>query len=655
MPYVTNFKIGNETIDVKDKEVDGKLTELENNIETFVTNELQNIVQSPQEILLSRKFRIISSRSGTYCLPQSIASDGTYIYIAFIQDAVPSDDVVQLVKYDLNGNVIAYNTNVRGHGNSMEIIDNYIYIATSGLYNGGSSLTGTNTLYRIDKNFSSGTTAELITITNVGSFTAFSYDKKNNRYCYRGSDTVWYGSEFNGTFTQITLQKPYFLNYGEAANQDMKAMDGLFYCCYYKPNTIVAYDTTGAVKATFALEPYISGLFYGGEFEGFYPMGDTHSDEQVFLNFVRMGGNRDIMINVSMGNIYSGYAPSVQYSGSRTTITNQMIFYIDPANTNRNPDGSSTSPFTNVQEAIEAAYSPYITDLTIRLSATGSNGYVYARGLSKSIRIDGGSSIPSGYTSYVIESLYIEKCPLVDIRYCSFAGSYEINSGFVHLNNVSIFKISGVYFNFNNGANKLHIEYSNGYINQINGNATSGNCVRVTQGSVVTAYSVSPSHAGAVIAESRSVYNHGSSFAGANYHATSGAHIYPSMRKLAEYSNVGTLAKSYDIDHSWCSSTDDLSNYINTIFVEVNLTPPGCTTQKAFTVFRLFDGTTNMTVNCSGCFAKSNGSGTVNYTFKVVFDDDAFTMTLSECYYNDNGSVTQITNAGSVQVYGAQI
>ena len=653
MPYVTNFKIGNELIDIKDPEVETQLNEFKTEIENELESFLPTVSRSPQEVLLSRKFRLIMSRSGTYCLPQSICSDGNFVYICFIQDAVPSNDVVALRKYDLSGNLLAENMNVRGHGNSIEYIDGYLYVSTSGLYNGGSSLTGTKTLYKIAANFTSATTAELITINNVGSFTAFSYDKVNNIYVYRGSDTVWYGNSINGNFTQITLDKPYFLNFGESANQDILARNDLVYCCYYKPNMIVAYDYTGKVKQTYALEPYISGLFYGGEFEGFYPISEGYGGVQCFLNLVRMGGNKDMMINVSLGNIFSGYAPSVQYSGSRTTITNQYIFNVDPVSSDNNPDGSSIKPFKTAQEAIEASYSPYVADCTIRLSQSGDNGYVYARGLSKPIRIDGGSAIPSNTTTYSLESLYIEKCPIVDIRYLSVNGNFLVNDSLCHFNNVANFKISGCFFDFTKGKT-LHIEYSVGYFNQINGIGTSGTCIRVAQGSVVTAYSTAPTHDGAISIESRSVYNTGSSFVDNQYYLSSGAHVFPSMRKLGEFSNVGTLAKTYNIDHSWCIGTDDLSNYINTIFVEVNLAPPGCGTRKAFVSFRLFDGTTNMTVNCSGSFAKSNGSGTVDYTFTVVFDDDAFTMTLSECYYNDNGSVSAISNAGSVQVYGVQ-
>lgn len=372
---------------------DGSLTEakMANSLKTIVSSRKGSALSLNRIASLIKTSDRYSGEDPTnYWYPQSTCTDGTSSYVvAFISAASGqgNNDKVTLRMYN-NSHVLQKSAMVAvNHCNDMTYYDGKIY-ATN--YGGQSEHSSQYSVAIID--YSTLELIEYIDLPNTLSLIDY-----HDGYFYTSNahNLIKYDTDFT-EISRVTLDEP---TNRTAAHFGLTVTDNCVYLCNGYPNSIEKYHLDGSLEGIFNIG-YLNGDFTVGEGEGLFysePLGGYVYTAGAYAGYLTPSVYTQHFLIDFDSNTVDGIK-----SDAHRTYSNYTTLYVDATNTDANPDGSSTNPYREINEALFNAIGA-ITAVKISVAegeyesiSTMFNGNVSIEGSDKSEVTIKGANLTNG-------------------------------------------------------------------------------------------------------------------------------------------------------------------------------------------------------------------------------------------------------------------
>lgn len=357
--------------------VDNYFTDL--NIQEEVNNKLDEMVASGEfEEILSNYFNTkedIDSNKNLITLnriTRFFVNNGKYqanledrAYYGYMQGAtntkngkyiiayMPSNDDylytnnINLVEYNSDGSINRSKILELGHANSLSYNEqnDLVYVVSGSKYV-NETLTNDYRLYVLDYD----TLSIQENIIYEEQITSVSYDNiKNKLYVGYAKDKIY---ELHNNYTiknTINLEYPSFTI--NAGVQSFLVHDDIIYTILIKPDLIISYNIDGTLNKVYSVPKYANGgTLYVGELED---LGVINDKLILFTASLTTYYSQDTQVNLFELDLVHNTLDNPLYMAERGYLSNNInTVYVDNANNNINPDGSSSNPFKEIFEAI---------------------------------------------------------------------------------------------------------------------------------------------------------------------------------------------------------------------------------------------------------------------------------------------------------------
>ena len=290
--------------------------------------------------LIKTSDRYSGENPANYWYPQSTCSDGSTGYVvAFISadSNQGNNDKVVLRRYN-NSHVLQNEALVAvNHCNDMTYYDGKIY-ATN--YGGQSEHSSQYSVAIID--YSSLELIEYIDLPDTLSLIDY-----HDGYFYTSNshNLIKYDTEFNAV-SSVLLEEPANRT---AAHFGLTVTDKAVYLCNGYPNSIEKYNLNGSLDKVYNIG-YLNGDFTVGEGEGLFysePLGGYVYTTGAYAGFL----TPSVYIQHFLIDFDSNTVDGIN-SDAHRTYASYTALNVDATNTNANPDGSSSNPYREINEAL---------------------------------------------------------------------------------------------------------------------------------------------------------------------------------------------------------------------------------------------------------------------------------------------------------------
>lgn len=354
--YFTNLDVQDEVNNKLDEMVEsGEFEELLSNY--FNTKE--DIDSNKNLITLNRitRFFVNNGKYQTnledrayygYMQGATNTKDGKYIiaYMPSNENYLYTNNV-NLVEYNSDGSINRSKILQLGHANSLSfnIKDNLVYVVSGSKYI-NETLTNDYRLYILDYD----TLSIQENIIYEEEISSVSYDNINNKlYIGYAKNKIY---ELNNNYTiknTINLEYPSFIE--NAGVQSFLVHDNIIYTILIKPDLIISYNIDGTLNKVYSIPKYANGgTIYVGELED---LGVINDKLILFTTSLTTYYSQDAQVNLFELDLVHNTLDNPLYMAERGYLSNNInTVYVDNANNNINPDGSSTNPFKEIFEAI---------------------------------------------------------------------------------------------------------------------------------------------------------------------------------------------------------------------------------------------------------------------------------------------------------------
>jgi hypothetical protein len=403
--FVTNFDVLGKNVKIKDENATKEINSINEKLNTELPlfEKKTDFKSNDLDIrYLCRFYRDYMYKSETEQAIQqgcAIIDDNTAVCITIDVNST----FATLWRYNYRtGSIVNSKSGLTGLGHANDAtfnpVSGYVEVALS--YSKG--------LMRIDPN----TLAIVDTVATDYTFTAVSYDKKNNVLYGRLGDTIYKMNPNNyKVISSKVLNEPSILtdriSHEETYRQGMMCINGLIGNIYWNPNTIIFYDYDRNQIVRYYNLPKVAN-------EGNPVMEIESGDFITDTKFV-------FVTNHNLGNGYKEGTTFYECDLNENTITADlfrsitstptaaMYLYVDATATTNSPTGTKNAPFRYLQEAINCALCRNNNSITIQLLTAGDYGVCYMNGLETPVRI-------LGTTGATINGIYVERSNSVNIR-----------------------------------------------------------------------------------------------------------------------------------------------------------------------------------------------------------------------------------------------